>query len=415
LWFLLALIFALVVYYFGMLYNIFMQTSPQKAKLIGFVDTHAVVIWEIATFLFEHPETAFHEYLACDYLTNKLIADGFSVEKAIGGLDTAFRAMIGEPGLVVAILAEYDALPGLGHACGHNMIAASAIGAGLALSKLTDRPAGQLQIIGTPAEEGGGGKITLAQNGVFDAVQAALMFHPASKNMVTRGSLASSRLVLEFFGKASHAAAAPEEGINALDALLLAFNNINAIRPTLSPRDRIAGIVTQGGEACNIIPAYTSAKFSIRSVTARRRDQLIQRVIVCAQAGADALGCQLKTHISPGYAEIIPNPVLAELFTNNLTALGRIISEADPYERMGSTDMGDLSHIIPCIHPYLETVPATVAGHTQEFADLCLSQPARTATLDAAKALAMTVYDLLANPEYITQARLALDAYLSQQ
>ena len=397
-----------------MMYNIFMSIPQLKGDLIKYIDSHADEIWGISSFLFDHPETAFQEHLACEYLTEKLIADGFSVEKGIGGLPTSFRGIIGEPEPTIAILAEYDALPGLGHACGHNLIAASAIGAGMALNHLNNRPPGQIQIIGTPAEEGGGGKILLAESGVFDQVQAAMMFHPASKNIVTRGSLASSRLKLEFFGKASHAAAAPQDGINALDALLLTFNNINAIRQTLEPRDRIAGIITHGGEACNIIPAYTAAKFSIRASTAKRRDELIQRVIICARAGADAIGCQLKYHISPGYKEIIPNPILAKLFSANLSALGRFVVAPDPDERMGSTDMGDLSHLIPCLHPYLETVPISVAGHTQEFADLCLSAPARKAVMDAVKALALTALDLLADPDYLIQSRSTLDDYLSQ-
>jgi amidohydrolase len=396
------------------MYNNPMTQSPPKSDLIRYIDACADEIWEIATYLFEHPETAFHEQLACEYLTSMLLKDGFFVEQGIGGLPTAFRGTTGEAQPVVAILAEYDALPGLGHACGHNLIAASALGAGMALNHLEHRPQGQVQVIGTPAEEGGGGKIFLEKAGVFKDVQAALMFHPASKNLVTRGSLASGRLILEFIGKASHAAAAPQDGINALDALILTFNNINAIRPTFGPRDRVAGIITKGGEACNIIPDYTSAKFSIRASTAARRDLLIRQVISCARAGADAIGCQLNTNLSPGYKHIIPNPILAELYTKNLIALGRVVAEPDPDERMGSTDMGDLSHLIPCIHPYLETVPLSVAGHTQEFADLCLSTPARKTVMDAAKAIAMTVFDLLDKPDYLTQSQAALEKYLSQ-
>jgi amidohydrolase len=388
-----------------MLYNSVMNLQSLKSNLIKFIDTSQDQFWEVSTFLFDNPEVAFHEEHACKYLTNNLREQGFDVELGVGGLNTAFRASIGNSAPTIAILAEYDALPGLGHACGHNLIAASALAAGIALSRLTDRPPGQIQIIGTPAEEGGGGKIILAKAGIFEEVHAAMMFHPASKNLVNRGSLASAKLVLDYFGKASHAAAAPEDGVNALDALLLTFNNIHAIRQTLSPRDRIAGIITHGGEACNIIPAYTSAIFSIRSTTARRRDYLIQRVIACAQAGADAISCRLESKISPGYAEIIPNPVLAHLFAENLTVLGRTVSEPDSNERMGSTDMGDLSHLLPCIHPYLETVPLNVAGHTEAFRDLCLSEPARAAMLDAAKALAMTTLDLLANPDYLSQAR----------
>ena len=396
------------------MYNNHMAHDSQKNDLIHFIDTHDDQIWEIATYIFEHPETAYNEYLACEYLTGKLLNDGCSVETRIGGLPTAFRGKIGDSKPVVAILAEYDALPGLGHACGHNLIAASALGAAMALNHLNDRPQGQIQVIGTPAEEGGGGKIKLALAGVFKDVQAAMMFHPASKNIVTRGSLASSRLSIEFIGKASHAAAAPQDGINALDALILTFNNINAIRQTFDSRDRVAGIITNGGEACNIIPAFTSAKFSIRALTANRRDQLVKHVIACAQAGADAIGCKLKTTLTPGYKEIIPNPILAELFSKNLTSLGRVVTEPDLDERMGSTDMGDLSHLIPCIHPYLETVPLSVTGHTQEFADLCLSTPARAAVLDAAKAIAMTVFDLLDDPDYLYQSQAALEKFLSQ-
>lgn len=388
-----------------------MPDPSQKNDLIRYIDAHEDDIWDIATYLFQHPEVAFLEHQACNYLSNKLLGDGFQVENGIGGVETAFRGITGESTPVIAILAEYDALPGLGHACGHNLIAASAIGAGLALNHLDNRPLGQVHIIGTPAEEGGGGKIKLAEAGVFDSVHAAMMFHPAGKNMVNRPSLASSKLVIEFFGKASHAAAAPQDGVNALDALLLAFNNINAIRQTLAQKDRIAGIILNGGEACNIIPAYTAAKFSIRSTTAQRRDLLIQRVITCAQAGANAIGCRLKTSIYPGYNEIVPNPVLAELFSKNLTALDRVISEPAPDERMGSTDMGDLSHLIPCIHPYLATVPHSVNLHSQEFVEHCLSTTARKAVMDAAKALAMTTWDLLAFPDYLSEARAALESF----
>jgi len=398
----------------SLLYNIHMDLPSLKNNVIELIDAEQASLWEVSTYLFEHPEVAFQEKLACEILTDRLRSAGMDVVIGIGRLGTAFRAKIGSGRPIIAILAEYDALPGLGHACGHNLIATSALGAGLALNQLPGRPNGQVQIIGTPAEEGGGGKITLANAGVFDGIDAAMMFHPASKNLTTRGSLASAKLTLEFFGKASHAAAAPEDGINALDALLLAFNNINAIRPTLSARDRIAGIITHGGEACNIIPAFTSAKFSIRSNTTRRRELLVQRVIACAQAGADAIGCSLKSSVTPGYADIIPNPILADLFGKNLQRLGREVSEPDPNERMGSTDMGDISHLLPSIHAYLATVPEDVAGHTEAFRNLCLSEPARLAMLDAAKALALTTLDLLFKPAYLVEARSALDVYLSQ-
>jgi len=377
-----------------------------KNQIISAIDAHAEDLWGISKALFHDPETAFKEYKACQLLTDALKSSGFTIEIGIGGLETAFRATFGEESnRKIAILAEYDALVGLGHACGHNLIAAAAVGAGMALAALKPRIKGQIQVIGTPAEEGDGGKIILANAGVFNSIDAAMMFHPASKNMVLRPSLACSELKVEFFGKASHAAAAPEEGINALDALLLTFNNINAVRQTLGPKDRVAGVILAGGEASNIIPAHTSAEFSVRSLTSTRRDELIKKIIVCAQAGAQAIGCRLEFKVTTGYKEIIPNKVLAGFFKSNLESLGRVVVDPDPNERMGSTDMGDISHLVPAIHPYLAIAPINVAGHTLEFREYCISDAGKSAMLDAAKAMAMTAIDLLLNPYLLEKAK----------
>ena len=229
--------------------------------------------------------------------------------------------------------------------------------------------------------------------------------------MTLRGSLASSRLKLEFFGKASHAALAPEEGINALDALLLTFNNINALRGRLTARDRIAGIITHGGEAVNIVPHYTTAQFSIRSQTSHRRDELVEAVVDCAQAGAQAIGCTLKHEVVPGYADIIPNRVIARLVENNLSDLGRTVVPPDPFERMGSTDMGNISHLLPSIHFYLAVAPENIAGHTDEFRAYSISPAGKIGMLDAAKALAMTTIDLLSNPSLLVEARQELNSH----
>jgi len=239
------------------------MSEDDKHKIIIKIDSQADNLWAISNQLFHEPETAFKEFKASYILSEYLNQFGFNVELGIGGLETAFKATCGEHQKpVIAILAEYDALVGLGHACGHNLIAASAVGAGIALAALGSELKGQVQIIGTPAEEGGGGKIILAKAGMFISVDAAMMFHPADRNMVLRQSLASSRLKVEFFGKASHAAAAPEDGINALDAMILTFNNINALRQTFILKDRVAGVILEGGQAANIIPAYTCAEFS---------------------------------------------------------------------------------------------------------------------------------------------------------
>jgi amidohydrolase len=380
-----------------------------KQHIISEIDKRADNLWEISSAIYDDPEIAFKEFNACKLITESLKSVGYFIEIGIGGLETAFRATIGnDTGPSVAILAEYDALVGLGHACGHNLIAAAAVGSGMALSPIIPKLQGQIQIIGTPAEEGGGGKILLAEAGFFNSVDAAMMFHPADKNMVLRQSLASSKLKIEFFGKASHAAAAPEEGINALDAMILTFNNINALRPTFTSKDRVAGIILEGGKAANIIPAYTSADFSIRSSTTKRRDVLIDKVIACAQSSAQAIGCKFQYNISPGYKNIIPNKVLAALFTSNLESLGRSIADIEPNERMGSTDMGDISHLVPSIHPYLAIAPEKTAGHTLKFKEYSHSETGKTAMLDAAKALAMTAFDLLANPVFLTKARAEL-------
>ena len=388
--------------------------SDYKKQIISVIDNQSDKLWEISSSIFNEPEIGFKEYKARNILTRSLQAAGFIIENGIGGLDTAFRATYGDyTSPRIAILAEYDALVGLGHACGHNLIAAAAVGAGIGLASINPKLAGQTQVIGTPAEEGGGGKILLANAGIFNDVDAAMMFHPASKNLVLRQSLASSKLKLEFFGKASHAAAAPEEGINALDALILTYTNINAMRPTFGPKDRVAGIITNGGEAANIIPAYTSADFSIRALSAKRRDVLIEQVIACAQAGAQAVGCQLKFNVTPGYKEIIPNRILAGLFKTNLELLGRVVVEPDLNERMGSTDMGDVSHLLPAIHPYLAIAPENIAGHTVEFREYSISDAGKAAMLDAAKALAMTTIDLLINPELISEAKNELSSELN--
>ncbi len=390
------------------------MSQDVKRFIISTIDAQTEKLWEISTSIFNEPETAFKEYKASKLLAETLEKSGFEVERGIGGLETAFRARSGRQARpVIAILAEYDALVGLGHACGHNLIASAALAAGLALAAIKPSLPGQIQVIGTPAEEGGGGKVLLAKAGIFDAIDAAMIFHPASKNMVLRASLASTRLKLEFFGKASHAAAAPEEGINALDALILTFNNINAIRSTLHLKDRIAGVITRGGEAANIIPAYTAAEFSIRSLSAKRRDVLVDQVIACAQAGAQAIGARVNSTITPGYQEILPNHILADLFKDNLESLGRQVEEPSVNERMGSTDMGDVSHIVPAIHPYLAIAPLNIAGHTLEFKSYCVSEAGKQAMLDAGKAMAMTAADLLTNPDLITRAHDELSASLN--
>ena len=391
-----------------------MELAEAKLQVTNTINSLQGELWQIVSRLYETPEVAFKEYQSSALLADYLSEAGFEVEKGTGGLETAFQAVMKKHGSepTIAFLAEYDALPGLGHACGHNLIAAAAVGAGVSVAPVLNHLGGQIRVVGTPAEENGGGKRILVDAGVFADIDAAMMFHPASKNLVFRGSLASMRLKLEFFGKTAHAAASPEEGVNALDAMILTFNNVNALRQHFEIKDRIAGIITHGGDAANIIPGYTSAEFSVRGETEKRREEVLQKLLHCAEAAARATGCEIKYEARPGYTEIVPNPTIGNLFIDNMGTLGRDVVEPDPYERMGSTDMGNVSKVVPSIHPYLETVPKEVAGHTVEFAKVCMSESGKSAMLDAAKAMAMTAVDLLANPKLVREARTELDDYL---
>ena len=392
-----------------------MNFAETKLQVANRVDAIENDLWRIVNSLYTHPELSFQEFESANLITSYLGENGFEIEKSAGGLETAFQAVRNGNGSspVIAILAEYDALPEIGHACGHNLIAAAAVGAGIGAASVLDQLSGQIRVIGTPAEEGGGGKRIMVDAGVFDDIDAAMMFHPASKNMVFRGSLASLRFKLEFFGKTAHAAASPQEGISALEAMIQTFNNINSLRQHLEIKDRIAGIITHGGDAANIVPGYTSAEFSVRGEDENRREVVLQKLINCAEAAAKATGCQIKYEALPGYTEIVPNHIVGNLFVENLTSLGREIVDPEPNERMGSTDMGNVSKVVPSIHPYLETVSKEIAGHTVEFREVCMSQSGKSSMLDAAKAMAMTAVDLLMKPHLVREAREELENYLS--
>lgn len=359
------------------------------------------------------PELAFHEERACARLSTALEQGGFRVERGVGGLPTAFRASIGSAGSTgstgptLAILAEYDALPAVGHACGHNIIATSALGAGLALARTLDldNPPGQVLVIGTPAEEGGGGKILLAEAGVFQDVDAAVMMHPSTRTIVMRGSLAHSRVELTFRGKASHAAGSPDKGINALEAVIQTFVGLNGWRLHMRPDARVHGIITHGGDAVNIIPARAAAAFSVRARERAYQRELVELLRRTAEGAAAITGASLEWRETRGYDNMVPSPTLGGLCTRNMQALGLRVVEPTPDERMGSTDMGDISQVMPAVHAYFAIAPESVSGHSTDFAEAAISEAGDQTVLDAAQALAMTVADLLADPALLEQAR----------
>ncbi|MGD8623051.1 MAG: M20 family metallopeptidase [Anaerolineae bacterium] len=377
-----------------------------KQSVAGQIEARREKLIRIADTLHANPEVAFEEYESAALLCSVLEEAGFAVEREVADLATAFVATANgqEGGPTVAILAEYDALPGLGHACGHNLIGAAAVGAGLALQTLLPGLPGTVHVIGTPAEEGGGGKAFMVDAGLFQGVDAAMMFHPSSKNLLGRTSLTSYKLSIEFHGKPAHAAARPDEGINALDAMILTFNAIGALRQHLRDDARIHGVITHGGDAPNIVPEYAAARFYVRAADVPYTNQVLDKVRACAEGAARATGARLEFgEYAPRYENRLPNPHLCTLAEANLAALGRSLDEPEP--RMGSSDMGNVSQVVPSIHPYIAIGPEEMGGHTEDFCAAAGSPAGHRGMLDGAKLLAMTAIDLLADPANVAEAR----------
>jgi amidohydrolase len=382
-----------------------------KEKIVREVDALADALFAVSDFLMENPEIGYQEYKACDYLSRVVEENGFRVEKRVGGLETSFLARPTGCDPVrpsVAFLAEYDALPKIGHGCGHNMIAAASLGAAMALRRILKNERGGLALVGTPAEEGGGGKVYLAEAGVFNEMDAAMMFHPSALNFPGKGMLGRIKFKMEFFGRSAHAAGSPDKGINALDAMIAAYNNMNALRQRLRPDARIHGIITHGGDAPNIIPDYTAGLFYVRAGSRAYRDEIFEQVKKCAQGAALSIGAEVRIEIDPPVLDPMKrNLPLEAAFRANMEALGIPVDEDDG--RHGSSDMGNLSHYLPAIHPYLAIVGPDVAAHSSEFRDATVSDRGRKTLLNAAKALAMTAYDFLSSAELREQVKQAFE------
>ena len=365
------------------------------------IDSIADDLFEVSDFLLANPETAYKEFKACDYLSTFLGEKEFEVKKGVGGVETSFIARpagCSQTQPTIALLAEYDALPKIGHACGHNIIAAASLGAAMALRSMLGDKAGGLVVVGTPAEEGGGGKVLLAEAGVFKGIDAAMMFHPSSSNIAGKGMLGRVKFTVEFFGRTAHAAGSPDQGINALDALVLAYSSINALRQHLRPDGRIHGVITHGGDLPNIIPDYSAGLFYVRGASRSYRDELLERVQKCCEGAALATGCKFKFEtFQPVIDPMKRNLALEAAAMNNMKKLGIEIDEDNG--RRGSSDMGNLSHYLPAIHPYLAIVGPEIAGHTTEFRDATVTDRGKKTLLNAAKMLAMTGWEFLHSPE----------------
>lgn len=353
-----------------------------------------------------HPELRFEEARAAAWIAETIEAEGVRVERGTGGLPTAFRARAGTGDPRVVICAEYDALPEIGHACGHNLIAAGAVGAFLALAKHASALAGTVEILGTPAEEGGGGKIRLIEKGAFDGAAAAMMFHPFDRDLLAHPALASVWIEMRYRGKPSHASAAPWEGNSALTACLETFRLIDSQRVHFRDGVRVHGYVTNGGQAVNIIPENAACEFSVRAATGPELVRVRAIVERCARAAAMACGVEVETGTREGYREMRNNMTIARAFGIEMSALGRAPKEGDDSVGAGSTDMGDVSHVVPSIHPYVAICDAGESlCHEHRFAERAGSDRGMESMLVAAKAMARTAARLMEDPALLEGAR----------
>jgi amidohydrolase len=390
-------------------------TEEQKAQIIAAVDLLAAQATELAMNIHANPELSFEEVNSAAALIAPLRAAGFEIEEELGGLPTAFRATYdsGKPGPVIALLAEYDALVNLGHACGHNLIGTASVTAALALKQVSQFLTGRLEVIGTPAEEEGGGKIILSDKGIFDDADAVMMFHPRDKTMVVRGGLACVDAVFKFHGKAAHAASAPQNGISALDAVIHTFNGINALRQLFTDDVRVHGIITDGGSATNIVPAYSEAKFLMRADTVKGLAAVKQKVFDAARGAALMTGARLEIEEGLTYAERNNNLTLAGFFQQNLESIGVEVVPPPLKGGIGSSDIGNVSQITAAIHPYIRI--GDVLPHTPEFAVAAGSEAGLQGMLQAAKALAMTALDLCQDDTKLRAVREEFSNWQSKQ
>lgn len=357
-------------------------------------------LWEVALALHEHPELAFEEHEAAALLTAELEGAGFAVERGVAGMPTAFTARTGDgEGPCVALLLEYDALPDLGHACGHNLIAAAGLGAALALRRALGDVPGTVLAVGTPAEEGGGGKALEVEAGVFDGVDAALMFHPGVHDWSFAPLTAQVQYRVGFRGRAAHPTGNPTEGIDALDALIQLFNTLGALQRRRPAGSHIQGIVTEGGRATNIVPEYAEGRFGLRGATGTALDELIEELRRCAEGVARATGTTaVVEQVSTRYEHFRDNEVLSRTFAGHLRHAGITLTEPEPGVYLGSSDIGNVSARVPAIHPFVAIIGPDASDHTPAFAEAAASDRGRAVVLAAAEALARTAADVLLDP-----------------
>lgn len=371
-----------------------MNLDEVKKVILEQVDGLRDELISIAAELYKFPETGFKEYRTAALLSGTLERAGFSVERETAGMETAFRASTGTSGPAIAILAEMDALPVMGHACGHNIIAAAAVGAALALRRAVPAEMARIIVLGTPAEELGRGKIALIKGNAFRDIDFAMMVHPSSRRQVIKFYLGLAKVRLTFHGRAAHAAAYPEEGVNALDGVLQTFNGINSLRQHLRQDVRIHGIITEGGVAPNIIPERAACYFYVRAADLAEVARVKERLLSCAAGAAQASGCRLEVFEDENIlAPLKVNYEFSALYSSQLRLLGLEEVNAPPDRSRGSSDIGNVSQVVPTIHPHV-AIGAGIHIHSEEFARATVSPQGQEAVLEGARAMALTAAEL---------------------
>ena len=374
-----------------------MMLASARDAARGRVDKGRGAIIELSHRIHAHPELGYEEERAAAWLAEALTDADFTVEAGICDLPTAFRARAGAGPLRIAICAEYDSLPGIGHACGHNMIAAMAVGAAVGLAAVADDVGLEVTVLGTPAEEGGGGKILMLERGAFDGVHAAMMVHPTPIDAVEPPIISAAQFKVRYTGKEAHASAFPELGINAADAMVVAQTAIGLLRQQMRGEDRVHGIVTRGGDAPNVIPAHTEAHYMVRAPLLAELPTVQERVLNCFKAGATATGATMEVEeMHKPYAEMHHHAEMAAIYKRNAEAVGRSFPDLGQPGRgpSASTDMGNVSLAIPSIHPFIGIDSLPAVNHQPEFAAHCVTEAADKAVIDGATAMAWTAIDI---------------------
>jgi amidohydrolase len=379
------------------------DANALKQRATADVDRRRSELVELSLRIHATPEIAFEEHKSAAALCDYLDGNGFTVERGICDIPTAFRATAGSGTPRIAFVAEYDALPGVGHGCGHNIIGTASSAAGVVVKDLlSDAGGGTVVVMGTPAEEAAGGKVYMIDRGAFDGFDCAMMVHPGNRNTAVAFGLACLELDVEFHGRPAHAAARPDAGLNALDAMVSAFANIGLMRQQMRDTARVHGIITDGGQAVNVIPHHTAAKLLVRSEEDTYMDDVLKlKVLACFEGAAKATGCTLeyRWNEQARYKTVRTNMALAEAYRENVESLGRTTIMPESKRSMGSTDMGNVSQVVPGIHPAIAIAPQEIPIHTEEFREYAKSDSGHAGLLDAAKAMAMTGIDVLTDPD----------------